>query len=136
MTKAGAYKRRLRMAMFQRQDGQCHWCQAPMTMAPDGTIPKIRKDSATFDHVHPRGDPQRLAEIARHWCEIVLACYRCNQKRDQAFRRQLTAEQRAALSTPRAKRQRRDESIRLTFQAYLAAQPTDELRVPLEQLAK
>lgn len=103
-------KKGRRIRLFAKQRGLCYWCQVPIKMEPDGTIPTVSRYSATFDHVHPRGHPQRAAEQARACCHIVLACYRCNQKRDQEFQRKAPQ--------------------------HRAAQPISDWRVPLGQLVK
>lgn len=91
----GIHRRRRRL--FEKQRGQCHWCGRRMSMEPDGSVPKVIRTSATFDHVHPRGHPERLREQEYGRYYVVLACYACNQRRNSQFQKAVAP---AAQPTP------------------------------------
>ena len=69
-----------RRAIWERYGGICHWCGCATILRPDNAW-----DKATIDHVIPRshGGPDTADNM-------VLACNRCNNRRDYEFKMGLT----------------------------------------------
>src|ERR1700747_791148 len=75
-----------RLRHYIKQDGKCYWCGCKMRMGWDGSIVgKLKKNHATIDHIHQRNDPKRQIERNNGFVRKVLACYRCNQRRQREF---------------------------------------------------
>jgi hypothetical protein len=64
-----------RRRVLWRRDPRCFWCGVVTTFATHG-----RPDSATVDHLYPRGHPRR-SDPRKHLPPVVLSCYGCNQER-------------------------------------------------------
>lgn len=76
MSQNGERRRKL-----HAQNPQCHWCQVETVLeAPSATFP----DLATIDHVidRPTALELGLSNEERN-NRAVLACYRCNQRRNR-----------------------------------------------------
>lgn len=56
----------------------CHWCKTP-TVKVESRQQRLHPNSATFDHLYHKSDPQRHTRKGRNLG--VLACYECNQRR-------------------------------------------------------
>lgn len=77
-----ANKFRLQREKMWRRNPHCHYCGVKTILpSADGKSPRVMNE-ATIDHLRPRHHPGRLepcsGEIRR-----VLACWECNNKRDQ-----------------------------------------------------
>lgn len=64
--------------LFRKQRGRCFWCRCNCVRSTHGKPPLA--NSATLDHVHDRFDPLRGRTKGR---VNVMACYACNQRRNQ-----------------------------------------------------
>lgn len=56
----------------------CHWCNVP-TVRVEASQQKLDPNSATFDHLYHKSNPQRHTRKGKNLG--VLACYECNQRR-------------------------------------------------------
>lgn len=72
-------KHERRRKKFEKQKGLCHWCQKPMTLEHPG-INRPPNNYATFEHVQRRRDGG-----AGKPHNIVLACNKCNNKREHGI---------------------------------------------------
>jgi len=54
----------------------CHWCNK-ITRLQESGVGAAKQDTATFDHIYHRSEPERKKYPHRG----VLACYECNQRR-------------------------------------------------------
>lgn len=77
-----ANKFRVQRERMWRRNPHCHYCGVK-TVLPDanGKSPRAMNE-ATIDHLRPRHHPARL-EPANGDVRRVLACWECNNKRDQ-----------------------------------------------------
>jgi hypothetical protein len=87
-------RRRERRRLWKHQNGKCHWCQTDMIMAYSGRAhvngKKPHPKLATIDHLHPKGHPERGTHNGKS--THVLACWLCNQRRNEEFRQSLPRE--------------------------------------------
>jgi len=70
-------KRQLKMELFEKQDGRCHYCNTEMHLKKQETA--VRKGMldtmATLDHIQP------VLEGGILYDNSVLACHKCNNAR-------------------------------------------------------
>lgn len=73
----------------------CHWCGCKVIKLK-GLSGQQPDNYATLDHLRHKLDPNRGRDSKE---STVLACYRCNQKRNREFFNSLTKEQKTLFST-------------------------------------
>lgn len=107
MRSSTKHKRKRLRVLAEAQDNRCFWCGCEMTFERR-TRDRMHDNSATLDHVFPRGDPRRHEEAFRlYMVTAVAACYRCNNERGstpfeeyiQKCRKALQARPQAAISS-------------------------------------
>lgn len=69
---------RKRLRLYEFQGGKCFWCNGEMILVK-GHIEPQPANLATLEHLDDRLDPARGSFVGER--RVVLACYRCNQKR-------------------------------------------------------
>jgi hypothetical protein len=65
-----------RVKRLWERSKKCHWCSKETRIQESG-IGVAQHDTATFDHLYHRSEPERKIHPNRG----VLACYECNQRR-------------------------------------------------------
>lgn len=66
-------------AAVAARDGMfCHWCGCVVRLVPSFYAKPLDRDHATLDHLTPRS--QGGADVAEN---LVMACFGCNQTRDE-----------------------------------------------------
>ena len=70
--------KKLRIRLFELQDGRCAWCGCEMVI--DGPLRK--NNLLTLDHLYSKLDPRRQSDST-----AVAACCECNQRRRVADER-------------------------------------------------
>lgn len=86
MAHNGRHRRRL--LKLWHEDNRCHFCNQPtiLVLAPSGVSGRLRHivqfaERATIDHLHSRLSG-RKTQINDGTESTVLACYECNQRRN------------------------------------------------------
>jgi len=73
--------RQIKLELYKK-DKRCFWCRRKTSMTQSGSS-KVVQTSATIDHVYPKEDWR----YSDHVSNMVIACYECNQRRDQDHKR-------------------------------------------------
>ncbi len=82
---SGSDSYRVKQNKLISQGGKCYWCSGEMTLERTNTR-KLPHNYATFEHLVDRYDrPDRTQERQ----VVVLACFRCNKRRNNNKQRNL-----------------------------------------------
>lgn len=73
------------------QNPYCYWCNTLTILNPKGVELDTRKvpNLATLDHLYSKLNPYRTIPCRNNEIRIVLACYKCNNKRSQIEEREI-----------------------------------------------
>ncbi len=96
------YWKEIRSA-FMYKDSHCHWCGVEVIyfLIEDGA--HAPDNYATIDHLYDKMG-SRHYRIYPNYEDLVLACFRCNQKRSQERHKPMSREERRARSQLGTKR--------------------------------
>lgn len=85
---------RKRRRLWELTGGKCFWCgrltRLPeMVFPPDGCCRRggMPDDMATIDHLYPKGHPRRVEPPREREVRWVMACYGCNNRRNEQHQR-------------------------------------------------
>lgn len=81
----------IRARLFRDAGGRCFWCGCATVFEKRGAFQP--KNFATLDHLYSRLDPKRKEPAVRGQRRWVLACYACNQARNNGEQSALPKEE-------------------------------------------
>jgi hypothetical protein len=82
--------RSLRKKLLLQGKSKCHYCQIEVSTVQRRSKTPVHDTCATIEHLYPKGDIRRYLSGSKD--NVVLACYKCNQERNEHFHAQVNAE--------------------------------------------
>lgn len=95
-SKSRGRRQAARLKKLWEADPKCHWCGKPtvLILVPPGVAIGGRVfNAATIDHLRSRLDPNRQEPNSGVDIRTVLACWRCNQQRNDFEQASISVEE-------------------------------------------